>query len=443
MHLASATAPGSAHINPGQPGKINNQDALAIRELTNGLVAVLCDGCSSLPFSGIGADIGANIIAQILKASLPTNGQIKNLNWSKLTAIVVQELRKEIAKYTADNSVEAFEKAVTERFLFTATALVAVGDLAVVASFGDGLVIVDDEIIDPPPPILNSPPYLGYLLLQNSAYHTPELNSHLQFLVIKKLELSKLAKGLVVGTDGLRQLLDEDLHHPALVQPKTLQRWLNAQTTEKIEGNTIIQGRCHDDVTLIIVRTEEAQERLFKNRVKIAELKQDLTELQKLLDEFSRDLDRTNLTLKEAEAKTEELSEKIQAAAAKAKAIKSFENKADDLKARLENLSQDLPKKTIKPAPPASAEPAAGIIREFIDEFPYYYGSPHHSGPSYPPVFNQGGVILPRTGRCRTLEEAEQAYAEVANVNQGVAKVFEKRPKRKFKLCWFPGRSKS
>ena len=109
MHLASATAPGSTHINPGQPGKINNQDALAIRELTNGLVAVLCDGCSSLPHSGIGADIGANIIAQILKASLPANGQVKNLNWSKLTQIIVQELKKEITKYTADASIEAFE----------------------------------------------------------------------------------------------------------------------------------------------------------------------------------------------------------------------------------------------------------------------------------------------------------------------------------------------
>lgn len=367
MHVATATAMGSAHVNAGQPGKVNNQDALAMRESDKGLIAVLCDGCGSQPHSGTGADIGANIIAQIINTHLHRVGKVERLDWNKITADITQLLKKEIDKFTLDGSTLAFEKAVVERFLFTAIVLVVVGDTAIVASFGDGVVIIDDEVINIESPILNSPPYLGYLLVKNNAYHTTEFSSYLKFSVIRTLQLSSLSKGVVVGTDGLSKLVDEDLHHPALVQPKALQRWINVQTSEKISNGSFIQGRCHDDVTLIIVRTDEAQNRLFENRSKIAELKQIISGLENLIKEIKSQLDRTNLTLSEAEVKIKDLEEKLSEAATKAEEIKSFETKIAGLKEIVDGMRQDLPRK---------AKPVMIAVDKFLDQFPYLRSGP-------------------------------------------------------------------
>lgn len=382
MHTVAATAPGFTHVNPGQPGKINNQDALATRESPKGLVAVLCDGCSSQPFSGTGADIGANLIAGIINKKLLSGCEIEKLDWTEITNETSRLLKTEIRKFTLNDSVPAFEKAAIERFSFTAIVLVITGDIATVASFGDGLVIIDDEVIDLQPPILNSPPYLCYLLVQKSAYHTEEFKQYLEFNPIRTLQLSSLAKGLIIGTDGLAPLASEDLHHPALVQPRMLQNWLNAQTTEKLNNGTFVLGKCKDDVTLMIIRTEEAQKRLFANRSKIAQLKQMISDLEALIKELDSDLTRTRSTMLTLKEKIRELETNLEEVEAKATALNSFESKVATLRTQVEKLRREIDKKYQPVLVPVKHTP-----KHFDDQEYYYddrYRSPYIGGDPFP-----------------------------------------------------------
>ena len=229
--------------------------------------------------SGIGADIGANIIARVIDQHLSKISSLKQINWGSITKDVQDNLRLGVNLFTSNNSAD-LESVVVERFLFTVMIVITTDNLAMIVSFGDGIVIIDDKVISIESPILNSPPYLGYMLLKDSAYHTKKLSSYLAFSVVKTIDLSKLKKGLIVGTDGLKDLMHEDLHHPSLVQPKTLQRWLNALTSEKIHNGSFITGKCSDDVSMVIIRTDKAQDRLLKSRREVAELKREIARLQ-------------------------------------------------------------------------------------------------------------------------------------------------------------------
>jgi len=354
MHLETATAPGSAHVNPGQPGKINNQDVAAIRQSQKNRVVVLCDGCGSQPYSGTGADIGANLIAGIIFQELEEGTPLAKLNWNRLTAGVISALRQEVRLFASGSSVQAFEQAVMERFLFTAMVLAIQDDLAVVASFGDGVVIIDDEVIVLEPPLLNAPPYLGYRLISNTAYGTAEFKTHLAFSIVKKVKLPDLRKSLIIGTDGLRDLLEEDLHHPALVQPKQLQRWINSQTTEKFAKGRFIAGRCPDDVTVAIFRTAESQAYLLEERREIATLKQETGRLKAIIEEFACKCKREHTYFEEALGTIEDLEKQLAELQQKAEPFRLVAKETAALQATLQSLKDDLPPepKSI-PAPPS------------------------------------------------------------------------------------------
>ncbi|MEK7585486.1 MAG: protein phosphatase 2C domain-containing protein [Patescibacteria group bacterium] len=361
MHYAvTATAPGSAHINPGQPGKTSTQDAVVSIKLPQGRVVVLCDGCGSQPYSGTGADIGAHLIAQAVIKDLARALTPEKLDWTEITAEVGRTLHQAVRLFAPDDSSTTFERMTVERFLFTAMVLVVIDDVAVVASFGDGIIIIDEEIIEIEAPILNAPPYIGYLLLKDSSYHAEPLRKHLVFSVIKTLSLSKLVKGLVVGTDGLRELADDDLHHPALVQPKSLQRWLNAKTTERIHNGSFVSGKCSDDVSLVIVRTEEAQRRLTEERREVAELKQEILSLRTNFSTIQGELMTANLSRTDAESKVLSLQTELARLETKAEKVDLLTTGLTSLKVEIGKLSKNLPQK---------AAPVVTLFEEFWKKF--------------------------------------------------------------------------
>lgn len=341
MHVVTATAPGSAHINPGQPGKVNNQDAIAARSFNGGQVIVLSDGCGSQPHSGTGADIGANIIAQTICRWL-SHGSLQQLDWKKITKEVADALRAEVGKFAVSDGIADFEQAVVERFLFTATVLVVLGNEAIVASLGDGVVVVDDEVIIMEPPILNAPAYVGYLLLRNSAYHKDDLKSHLIFSVIRTVDLSTLEKSLIVGTDGFTRLIEEDLHHPALAQPKSLQRWLNAVTSEKIQNGSFVPSKCDDDVSLVLVRTKQAQRKLLESRREVVELKQEISSLRMQFVEVTAELDRSTLSQVAAEEKISDLEDQVATLGGKAAKADKFESELVEFREKVSVMRKKL-----------------------------------------------------------------------------------------------------
>ena len=303
MHIAYATAPGSSHVNPGNAGKINNQDAISVRIMKNGFVAVLCDGCGSQPHSEVGADFGSNTLARLVADHL-SRSTPQELDWPQITVEISKKITLAAAAYAGQKYGPEFERAVTERFLFTALVCAVQDDIGVIASFGDGVVIADDEKLVIPSPMTNTPVYLGYLLFPNNDYQKNDMQKHLAFTVVKSLVMSRLEKGLVLGTDGLKALLNEELQHPALAQPDGLKRWLNVRTAERIHNGTFLNGKCRDDVTILVVRTDEAQVRLLAERSEVVELK-------KKIDALKTELAERGAALTRAQGKVDELLREI------------------------------------------------------------------------------------------------------------------------------------
>lgn len=354
MHIALASAPGSAHVNPGQPGKTNNQDAIVHRTFTRGYdntqghVLVLCDGCGSQPYSSTGADLGAHILAEVIANRARDCGP-RGFSWEAVTHETLRKIDS-IARILASRSPADYASIVVSRFLFTALVCVVDGDDAVIVAFGDGVVVVDSEIIILEPPIPNAPPYLGYRLLDHSDYHATELRQWLSLRVVKNVRISTLDKGILIGTDGLLPLLKEDLHHPALVQPRSLQRWLNVQTTERWTDGACVPGRCPDDVSIAIVRSDEAQTRLVESRREVADLKQRAAWLNERVAELSATLDRHGHKKSELESRAKELEDDADDLRTKAsalpeldRAVQTLDSALDDIHERIRSLVDPLP----------------------------------------------------------------------------------------------------
>jgi serine/threonine protein phosphatase PrpC len=330
MYLSKATAPGSVHINAGQPGKTNNQDALATATFDRGFVAVVCDGCGSQPLSGIGADFGAHAIKRTLLKHL-AHTKASELDWSKVTEDLTKILRTEAEMYAENSTLQAFELAVVERFLFTSVVLIVDGERAYVVAFGDGVVIIDDEDIVLEPPILNAPPYMGYLLLQKTAYHDDDKKEHLAFKTIREMPCADIQKGIIIGTDGLTDLLDEDLHHPSLENNKVLQRWMNSMTVERVQNGTFVPGKCSDDVTLVIYRTDASQANLLEGRKEVVQLKEEIRQLNEKVTKVTAELGTTA-------SQREALSNQVITLEARIKKLAPRAAKADVLETHIKTI---------------------------------------------------------------------------------------------------------
>lgn len=337
MYIATATAPGSAHVNPGREGKRNNQDVIVRREHARGSVVVLCDGCGSQPYSGTGADIGANVIARVICDRLST----KQFSWATITDDVVAALRGSVAAFAADSSVPAFEAAVQERFLFTAMVVVTIDHVVVVGAFGDGVVMIDDEVIELKAPIPEAPPYIGYLLIAEGAYRTSKLKQHLAFKIVKTLDTRKLQRGLIVGTDGFKDLVREDMSHPALAETQLLQGWLNAQTVERMRDGALVGGRCSDDVSLVLIRSEETQQRLLEGRRETVALKQEIAQLKESVSETKMKLMQATGQKDIAERRAEGLERQLKWVRDDAARVHRLEREVEVLRERLRELREE------------------------------------------------------------------------------------------------------
>ncbi len=301
MHYAIESVVGSDHVLPGQGGKKNNQDAYTAVEHDHGIVAVLCDGCGSRPHTDVGATIGARIIAgEVLRQVNHTAGV--SLNWPGITRATLNELRKIAQTLTGktESSVPEFEQVVADYLLFTALVVVTYDDQVVIAACGDGVFAIDGKTtyMDPPLATLNAPPYLGYALLQKTGYHTDELKKHLALVPVAEVSLGSVQKGIVVGTDGVESLIgDESIYHPGLMKEGALRSWLDSQATERFVNGAFAFGKCGDDTTILILRSNEAQMRLEAERNEVAELRgrfdATMSELATLRTDF-QDLEREN-----------------------------------------------------------------------------------------------------------------------------------------------------
>lgn len=182
----------------------NNQDALHLLFGDNYLITIVCDGCGSQIHSETGAKIGSRLIVKLISDQLrqiPIRPEHGLLDFSPVLERVRQNILAELgvlANWMGDSLTEV----VSNYFLFTTVGAILLPGQAVFFSIGDGVIIINDEIITLGPFPENRPPYLVHNLLDLE----PDSKS-LRFQIIRSLSMDEV-NSFLVGTDGVCDLVE-------------------------------------------------------------------------------------------------------------------------------------------------------------------------------------------------------------------------------------------
>jgi hypothetical protein len=267
FEVVSGSITGRDHVHALR----NNQDALAVVETPEHIVAVVCDGCSSGRFSEVGAHLGARLIAQEILRNLPDYSAVGIVDRVELARQnVLNQLR-----VLVDAMGESRSKTVNDYFLFTVVALIIDPDVTLVMSIGDGVFAVNGEFCSIGPFANNAPPYLAYELTGSTLTdQNPDLLRFTYTCFIPTEALSSV----MIGTDGVRELADaSDRSLPGKSEsvgpisqfwqedrffknPFTLGRRLNlinpTQPQVRIVDGALQrhEGLLPDDTTMVVVR---------------------------------------------------------------------------------------------------------------------------------------------------------------------------------------------
>lgn len=165
FEIAGGSVTGQAHVAAGR----NNQDAFSWERTADGLVAVVCDGCSSAPFSEVGAQLGARLLTRCA-APLLASGLGSSALLERVRRDVLVELRSLATSLAGGRSSGApFARVVLDYLLFTVVGALVTPEFIATFSLGDGLVVMNGERRRLGPFPGNEPPYLAYALLPGSA----------------------------------------------------------------------------------------------------------------------------------------------------------------------------------------------------------------------------------------------------------------------------------
>ncbi|MCA3013364.1 MAG: protein phosphatase 2C domain-containing protein [Myxococcaceae bacterium] len=224
----TATVTGREHVRLGR----NNQDGVFVASRDGACVAVVTDGCSSEPFSEVGARLGARALATM-------TATLGHVPLAALPAVAFDHLSTWLSALV--RSVEADDaRAVLSGYgLFTVLCVVQRGPEAVVFGSGDGAVFVDGALTRLSSGDDNAPAYPGYRLLGREV---PPVTHHLG--PARRVALCTDGLDGFVAAGGVGPLFDD-----ALVwrNPAHLQRQLNVLHARE---------RFADDATLALLATE-------------------------------------------------------------------------------------------------------------------------------------------------------------------------------------------
>jgi hypothetical protein len=194
FEFAAGTVLGRDHARIGR----NNQDAYAVWAGSEGIVAVVADGCGSRPGSEVGAQAGSHLVVHALRRRLD------GLSESGPDR-VLEEVRLEVLDHL-DRLARAMDgrDAVERQFLFTVLGLALTPRAALVFLLGDGVVCLNGAVSVWESPG-NAPPYLAHALLaEDRDRHTAP-----RFTVVERRE-AEAVQSILIGTDGLSRLAEEE-----------------------------------------------------------------------------------------------------------------------------------------------------------------------------------------------------------------------------------------
>lgn len=227
----TATVIGREHVRLGR----NNQDGVVVATRGETTVAVVADGCSSQPFSEVGARLGARSLAVMTAA-------LEHVALADLPAVAFDHLTAWLERLVKAVEVDDATAVLEQYGLFTVLCAAQRGGEAVVFGSGDGAVFVDGQLTRLDSGEANAPAYVGYRL--NGKHIAPRVH-HLGPARRLALATDGLDGWLDRAPDGLRLLLDEP---HVWTNPAHLQRRLNVLNE---------QERFTDDTTLAAFDTRE------------------------------------------------------------------------------------------------------------------------------------------------------------------------------------------
>jgi hypothetical protein len=258
--VAGGSVPGREHLRAGR----NNQDAFhwtLLGDPSPGLVAVVCDGCSSGRHSEVGAQLGARLAVATLTERLSLlDGE---RGWDRVHRDLLAELAVVASRLGPDR-----RRAVLDYLLFTICGAVITPTLAYLFSLGDGEVFLNEKRLGPGRAENNEPRYIGYGLLQGSSSPPPwDLLAAVPTGDVRSLlvgsdgveDLLKAEGRLLPGTagrvDSIAEFWSEDAYFD---NPDRIRRRLTlvARDALRAEGGEVRRSSGHlsDDTTLVVIR---------------------------------------------------------------------------------------------------------------------------------------------------------------------------------------------
>ncbi len=259
----------------------NNEDAYAWLEMPSALAAVVCDGNGSGEHTEVGAKMGAKLILASIRQTLRFHPEYEVVSvefWERVRGLCLIRIGTWIGDLIGKPLPEDFEKQVVrfvnEYFLFTIIGVLITQRDTVLFSIGDGLQVVNDDVIPLGPFEDNTPPYLSYGLIES---HVRKMDTQRWRFRTSHYD-TQVVSGVMIGTDGMHKFIAaQNLPIPGasdrLVGPLT-QFWhdryfrnadnirrrleiCNSQGHAIDWENRVVKpyyGHLIDDATLVVVR---------------------------------------------------------------------------------------------------------------------------------------------------------------------------------------------
>ncbi|UBF26619.1 protein phosphatase 2C domain-containing protein [Kovacikia minuta CCNUW1] len=275
FEIAAGSVIGKEHSRVGK----NNQDAYCYRSLSAGVVAVVCDGCSSGTHSEVGAKLGAPIVADVICEQLTDSGSpalYAEAFWEQVRQSSLVQLDKLLNLLGGDRVCT-----VRDYLLFTVVGVVLAPTETVLFAIGDGVIALNDEVISLPSFLNNAPPYLSYGLISSAVAGLTSEDLKIQ---VHHRVPTRSVQSILIGTDGVQDAIAA-ANHPLpgksesvgkisqfweddryFKNPDCIRRRLTQMnhtiTKPDWEARWIRQegGLLPDDTTMVVIRRREKNE---------------------------------------------------------------------------------------------------------------------------------------------------------------------------------------
>jgi hypothetical protein len=189
FQFAGGSTQGYRHRERG----MNNQDGFCLLRGDSHIIAVVTDGCGSAPHSEVGARLGAELVSDVLTATLKHD--VVNEMWLRTVRAEIENRIDRIAMSMKDG--RDLHRIILDFWLFTIVGAVFTEDRATFFAIGDGSVFVNGEQFRLDPETDNTPPYMAYNILQGGSEE-----GQVNFKIVKELPLDEL-QHFMIATDGI------------------------------------------------------------------------------------------------------------------------------------------------------------------------------------------------------------------------------------------------